>query len=351
MNTDLYTKLGEYLHSMPGGYPPSPTGVEIKILKKLFAPQDARLFLDLKTEPEDVATIARRIGRKEAELAGHLEDMAKRGLVFRTREGDKIRYKAYQFFVGIMEAQINRVDLELTQLIEEYSPYLGALGLSLETKQMRVIPANKAVNTKTSVAPYHRMRSMVKNEDLIAVAPCICRQMSETKGEKCSHTRETCLSFGELAQFYLDNGIARRISKEELLGVLGLAEEEGLVLCTSNTEDLSVVCCCCKCCCGIVKGLGMLPQSSLMVNIFYQSKIDPGLCSNCGICLERCPIGAISETDGVPEVNSEKCIGCGVCVAACPEEAIALSEVPGAKPPFHDHQEMRARVCRERGLA
>jgi len=87
------------------------------------------------------------------------------------------------------------------------------------------------------------------------------------------------------------------------------------------------------------------------IEYLYQSRIDPELCSNCGICLERCPIDAISEMEGAPEVNSEKCIGCGVCVAACPVKAIALSEVPGAKPPFRDHQEMRAKVCRERGLA
>jgi len=350
MNEDLYSRLREYLHSMPGGYPSTPTGVEIKILRKLFQPEDAELFLNLKREPEDIATIAKRLGRQELELADQLENMAKRGLVFRTRDRGRTRYKAYQFFVGIIEAQINRVDLELTQLVEEYFPYLGAVGLALETKQMRVIPAGKAVDTRTSVAPYNRMRNLVQEDHLIAVAPCICRQMAETKGDKCKHSYETCLSFGEQAQFYIDNGIARRISKEELLRLLGSAEEAGLVMCTSNTEDLSVVCCCCTCCCGVMKGVKLLPQSSLMVNICYQSRIDHELCSACGVCLDRCPIGAINELDGAMEVNLEKCIGCGVCVSACPEEAISLSEVPGATPPFRDHQEMKMKVSRERGL-
>jgi electron transport complex protein RnfB len=350
MSDDLYERLRQFLDTFPGGFPATPTGVEIRILKKLFSPADAELFLKLRKEPEDLASIAARLGRPEAELGKELEDMARRGLVFRTRVEGRTRYQAYQFFVGIIEAQINRVDLELTQLVEEYFPFLGAVGLSLQTKQMRVIPAEKSLETGTTVAPYHFMRNLVRDEDLVAVAPCICRQMAETKGNRCEHTLETCLSFGDLAQFYLDNGVARRISKEELLGLLDKVEQEGLVLCTSNTQDLSVVCCCCKCCCGIVNGVRLLPESSLMVNIFYQSRIDGDLCSACGVCFERCPVGAITESDGAFQVLSEKCIGCGLCASSCPTGAISLAEVAGAKPPFKDHQELKTRVLMERGL-
>ncbi|MEW6441652.1 MAG: 4Fe-4S binding protein [bacterium] len=351
MAEDLYLRLREYLHSMPGGYPETPTGVEIRILKKLFTPADAELFLNLEKEPEDLAAIAARLGRAEPALAGELEGMAKRGLVFRTREGGRVRYKAYQFFVGIIEAQINRVDRELTELIEEYMPYLGAVGLALESRQMRVIPAQTAVDVKTSVAPYNRVRDVVQDDHLISLSPCICRQMSETKGAKCRHPYETCISFGQQAQFYIDNGIGRKIGKPELMAVLETAEKEGLVLSTTNTEDLSLICCCCTCCCGVLKGLQMLPQSSLMANICYQAEADPDLCTACAACVERCPMGAVTEAGETVAVNRDKCLGCGVCVAACPAGAISLSEVPGAKPPFPDHPSMRAQVCRERGLA
>lgn len=350
MEEALYHRLRECLDTFPGGFPATRTGVEIRILKKLFSSRDAELFLKLGKEPEDLAAIAARLGRPEAELGEELEDMARRGLVFRTRAEGRTHYQAYQFFVGIIEAQINRVDLELTQLMEEYFPFLGAVGLSLQTKQMRVIPAEKSLEAGTMVAPYHFMRNLVRDEDLVAVAPCICRQMAETKGNRCEHTLETCLSFGDLARFYLDNGVARRISKEELLRLLDKVEQEGLVLCTSNTQDLSVLCCCCKCCCGIVNGVRLLSESSLMVNIFYQSRIDGGLCSSCGVCAERCPVGAIAENDGAFRVLTEKCIGCGLCAVSCPTGAISLTEVSGANPPFKDHQELKTRVLMERRL-
>jgi hypothetical protein len=40
---------------------------------------------------------------------------------------------------------------------------------------------------------------------------------------------------------FLDNGVARRICKDELSKLLDLAEKSGLVINTSNTQDLSIV--------------------------------------------------------------------------------------------------------------
>ena len=93
MNMDVYSRLREFLHSFPGGYPSTPDGVEIKVLKKLFSPEDAELFLSLKKEPEERGAIAKRLGREEVELGEKLEDMAKRGLVFRTRDRGKVSYR------------------------------------------------------------------------------------------------------------------------------------------------------------------------------------------------------------------------------------------------------------------
>jgi ferredoxin len=349
--SDVYTRLREFLHTFPGGYPETPTGVELKILKKLFSPEDAEMFLSLKKEPEVLADIAERLGREEGELGEQLEDMAMRGLIFRSREGDKVLYRAYQFFVGIIEAQINKVDAELTQLMDDFFPFLGATGLTLPTKQMRVIPADTAVQAKTTVASYNRMREMIKDDELIAVAPCICTQMAGSRGGKCEYTTiERCLAFGDMAQYYIDNGIARKISKDELMKLLDTVEEEGLVLNTSNTEELSFTCCCCICCCGPLQGLKMLPQASIMANICYNARIDPELCIQCGDCIDRCPVDAITELDETMEVTADKCIGCGLCVSTCPEEAIDLKEVDTATSPFPSETEMHASISKDRGL-
>ena len=54
MNEDVYTQLREFMDSLPGGYPATPSGVEIKLLKKLFTPEQAELTMKLRQEPTKV---------------------------------------------------------------------------------------------------------------------------------------------------------------------------------------------------------------------------------------------------------------------------------------------------------
>ena len=44
-------------------------------------------------------------------------------------------------------------------------------------------------------------------------------------------------------------------------------------------------------------------------------KVDPDLCTNCGLCARKCPMD-------VRRVGDHECIHCGACVAACPAKAI-----------------------------
>ena len=50
--TDIYKQLAQRLDEMPEGYPATESGVEIKILKKIYTEQDAQMFLNLKRKPE-----------------------------------------------------------------------------------------------------------------------------------------------------------------------------------------------------------------------------------------------------------------------------------------------------------
>ena len=55
--------------------------------------------------------------------------------------------------------------------------------------------------------------------------------------------------------------------------------------------------------------------------------IEPSKCKNitvkCGICLSKCPYGAIKASEGkAARVTAAMCHGCGTCVAECPSDAI-----------------------------
>ncbi|MCK4956762.1 MAG: 4Fe-4S binding protein [Candidatus Cloacimonetes bacterium] len=48
-------------------------------------------------------------------------------------------------------------------------------------------------------------------------------------------------------------------------------------------------------------------------------------CIKCGICVDICPVAAISEGEEQYIVNSA-CIDCGKCANACPIEAIRITK-------------------------
>jgi len=128
--------------------------------------------------------------------------------------------------------------------------------------------------------------------------------------------------------------MAREITVEETLKILKEATDEGLVHIIDNIEGhMSTICNCCGCCCIFLdtkKKLGLHTISTSS----YIAAVDGDLCAACGICEERCPMGAISvNDDDVAEVNENICIGCGVCTPTCETEAVDLIRREEIKPP------------------
>ena len=45
-------------------------------------------------------------------------------------------------------------------------------------------------------------------------------------------------------------------------------------------------------------------------------------CVGCGICVEECPVDAISMEDEKAKIDMDECIRCGTCHDVCPEDAV-----------------------------
>ncbi len=195
----------------------------------------------------------------------------------------------------------------------------------------RVIPVEVEVKASAEkILPVEDVRKLVEKFDDIGVSRCYCRHQKDLIKNPCkvNGPRETCMSFGRFAKYFISHGFARKISKDEAKSILKGAEKAGLVHKTFhdrlNTEmDEMMICSCCKCCCGIfdLYYKGVIPLHSLTS---YRSKVDKEACQGCGTCVERCPTEAISLIDEIATVSEDKCIGCGVCTTFCPEEAIKL---------------------------
>jgi heterodisulfide reductase subunit A len=56
------------------------------------------------------------------------------------------------------------------------------------------------------------------------------------------------------------------------------------------------------------------------------ARVDPGFCSQCGVCISVCPYSApkFNEKTGIAEIQATLCKGCGLCTASCRSGAIHL---------------------------
>ncbi|MFX1474401.1 MAG: ATP-binding protein [Promethearchaeota archaeon] len=329
--SDVYIKLREHLDSLPVGYPATKSGVELRILRRLFTEEEAEMACHLTPFAATAEQIAQKSGHTPADAEKLLEQMGRKGLIFTSRKGGVSTYRASWFTVGILEQQVTRLTKEFLEDVEQYieEGFRDEI-ISASTPQLRVIPVQASFDSTMQIAPYDSVRELVKQQSKLAVAECICRKGAQLKGEGCGKPLETCLVFGAGAYYYLENGFAREISQEEALEILDKAEEAGLVLQPGNAQKTFNICCCCGDCCEILKNLRKFPKPSEMVATNYYAQVDPELCSSCETCLDRCQMDAITVPD-TAVIDLDRCIGCGLCVTTCPSDAITLKQKEPSK--------------------
>jgi Na+-translocating ferredoxin:NAD+ oxidoreductase subunit B len=348
---EIYIKLRDFMDKLPGGFPSTESGVEMKILRKLFTREDAGMILCMTRHLEPPAVIAQRCGMSEAEASERLESMAARGLIGRVTEEGEVRYQAEQFAVGFYELQMKTIDREFAELAEEYFPHLGLSWASVKTEQLRIVPVASMVEVEPTVATYDRIRDLVKAHENMGLFECICSKQQELLGNNCHYPLEKCLVLMEM-DFYLENGFpGRKIDVEEALRFLDHSEELGLVLRTDNAQEIRVVCSCCSCCCPQLRLIKRFPSPAKFMHSNYRSQIEPEKCDTCGVCADRCPMDAVVEGEEFMEISLDRCIGCGVCVSACPQEAISFIQREDAVVPPSDWEETLERIEAERRLA
>jgi NAD-dependent dihydropyrimidine dehydrogenase PreA subunit len=324
--TDIYQRLAKHLDNLPAGFPATESGVELRILKRLFSPQEAEIALGLNMMLEPVDTIAERLSRHPEDLAPILEEMSHKGLIFRSFKDGNNLFMAAQFVIGIWEYHVNDLDEDLIKDFNEYVPYLmDNAWVNRRTKQLRVIPVSKSLNAEMKIMPYEAAEEIIGKQSKIVVAPCICRKEHNLVGDGCNKLMEACLIFGSGAYYYEQNGLGRTITKQEALDIVGQALEAGLVLQPGNAQQPANICMCCGCCCQILRNLNRLDAPAKAVVSNYFAVVDEESCTACGVCEERCQMAAIEISD-TATVNLDRCIGCGLCVPTCDYDAIHLEE-------------------------
>lgn len=352
---DLYRRLQRHLDRMPIPFPATESGVELRILKALFNPTEARLTLALSMIAERPAVIHKRVRGEMTldELRETLDRMGDRGLITRLPGRGGPRYAKSPFVVGFYEAQVNRLTEAFERDVLQYRDEAFGAGFhSAKTPQIRTVPVNRPIPPPGHpVARYNDIAEFVrKSKGPFAAMNCICKQGQDVVSEPCRATtsREHCMTFGPAAEIVVGRGAARFVSRDETLAIIERAVRDGLVLQPENTQNPLFLCCCCGCCCGVLKTAKKFPRPSEILSTAYHAESDEAECLQCGTCVERCQMEAVSTDAGPAAVDLSRCIGCGLCVSTCPSGAMRLMPNEQARVPPADTMRLYARIFSDR---
>ncbi len=323
-----------------------------ELLKLLLTEEQAEFILIFSKKPSlNMDEIRSKTDLDDNAIHKMLNDLMYNGIITGTRSNRSgIRvYRLLPPFPGIFEAQFMRGERGEKQknlarvfdkLFDDWSS-----GIQMNYDNMipqfknappinRIVPVEEEIDIgNETVLPYEVVQNIIGRHEFIAVTNCYCRHEKSLINEPCKLDApiQNCLLFGKNAQFSVEYGFAKQISKESALKILKEAEDYGLVHKAFHThQDIErgeeAICSCCKCCCGVFqlhyKGVAPIHTVSSYIVMLNKEK-----CIGCGMCIEKCPMEAINWYNSDVEILENRCIGCGVCAYHCPEDALKLVKI------------------------
>lgn len=340
---NIYQKLAIELDKIPNGFPKTESGVELKILAKLFTPEQAQLAASMSLVPESVSEVAQKNGTTYIEAKSMLIGMVKKGLIDLKKDETKgLVFCLIPFVVGFYERQNAKIDKEFAELFEQYYHESFHQSMTAEPSVHRIIPIEKTIPFNIDVMPYEKASTYLNEASAWGVLNCICRVQKNLIGEGCDHPVENCLVFSTKTGAFDRTKDIRSLSKAEALDILAEADREGLVHSTNNAQqDVTYICNCCTCSCGVLRGIVDYGKLNSVASSDFYAIVDEDLCTGCEVCIGRCQFNALKMAGGISKVDVNFCYGCGLCVTSCVTEAITLiqkNEKNLIVPPLNDEE-------------
>ncbi len=354
MNNDVYLRLAQRLDAIPMGFSSTKSGVELRLLAKIFTPDEALLASVMRLTAEPISDIASRADIDFEVAHDCLNEMVDKGLIYANTGEDQVTF-GLMSYVDLSFEQLSRMDLELAQLIEQYIQETeGGSIVNDSPPAMRIIPVDEAIPRDAVILPYERASELVEEAKSWSVRDCFCRVQRKLIGKGCDHPTETCLRLAPYEAFFEESDVDRLLTKEEALNLLKMSSEAGLVHTTENQRDGHwIICSCCTCSCEFLRAVTEFGHLYPMASSDFRSTANAEFCDGCGECIEHCQFGALSLLEGNCLVDNSRCHGCGLCIASCPTNALSLERVPDSErvtPPINQ-QEWMIQRSEARGIA
>ena len=350
---DTYQTLAGHLATSPLGAPYAPELLDI--LGELFTPEQAELAALLPFKPAPLSKLAGELGRDQAELGAELAAMADAGLVFERARGDKLFYSLLPVLPGLTEVQfmtgeVSDAKRHLAGLFSAYyRPGIGPMLGRTASPYGRVLPVRRTIAGGQEILPYSQAEELIRDSRYMCLHTCYCRHEAELNGRGCGKPKDVCMSFGPFAEFLVAKGFSHHASQDQMLAALERAEDAGLVHVADNiAQGVNFLCNCCGCCCMFLKTINELHSPGAVAPAAYQASIDGDACTECGLCADICPVGAISRDEQEFRVDTLRCLGCGQCARTCPAEAVSMRRKPDWVRPAPSLPELFRRISPEK---
>ena len=189
----------------------------------------------------------------------------------------------------------------------------------------RVIPVQASLQAKQWVLPTQQAVTILREARSFALSSCVCRM----RYKRCDHPLEVCFYLNDMSDKRVAQKKARRVDIKTAEDILQMASESGLVHMSlyRPLNEVFALCNCCQCCCHDLQLFVKYGHGHLVARADYTSVTDSDLCTDCGVCVERCLFKARDWQDDHVVYNPGACYGCGLCVTSCPAKAIQMSTV------------------------
>ena len=260
-------------------------------------------------KPKTTAEIAKLTGKSEAKIEELLTDAAMHGIVEYHHENPQHEKQWYvQLFVPGIAEMTNMVLWQVEKYPELAESFDKMTFLPLEGKThlmppggngvgMHVIPVEQAIPAKQeSMDIEHISHWLDKYDGKLSVGYCSCRNARRLFGEGSGEIQDDCcIGLGDFAEYLVETGKGRPITKEEALEICKRAEDNGYVHQTTNIDGSDKIFGLCNCDLGVCFALrtSQYFNTPYLSASAYRAHVTTEDCVACGKCVEVCPAGAL----------------------------------------------------------
>ena len=272
-------------------------------------------------KPKTTAEIAKLTGKSEDRIVELLTDAANHGIVEYNYENPNHEKQWYvQLFVPGIAEMTNMVLWQVEKYPELADSFDKMTFLPLAGKThlippggdgigMHVIPVEKAIPAKNESASIeHISHWLEKYDGHFSVGYCSCRNARRLYGQGSGEIQDDCcIGLGDFADYLVETGKGRYITKEEVLQICQRAEDNGYVHQVTNIDGSDKIFGLCNCDVGVCFALRTsqyfnTPNLSASA---YRAHVDKDNCVACGKCVEICPAGAVKLGQKLCTKNGE----------------------------------------------